>query len=167
MDRVIARIKAQGTDAKDIQTTGINLNAQWRYNNDQTPPTFLGYDASNRVMVTVRRVDKTGPLLDAMVAAGANDISGPTFSIDDDTSQRRQARKLAFEKARAQATDYAQMAGYSSVRLLEVNETVMGGAPMPFARDMAVAVSAQAKTPVEPGQVGTAVQVTVKYEMVK
>lgn len=167
MDMVIARLKAQGIDAKDIQTQGINLNAQWRYNNDQTPPTFLGYDASNRVNVILRKVDKTGGVLDAMVAAGANDVSGPAFSIDDDTPQRAQARKLAFEKAMKQATDYARMAGYTTVRLLEINESVTGGAPMPYARDVAMAVSSQAKTPVEPGQVGTVVQVTVKYEMVK
>lgn len=166
MDKVIASLKKQGIDGKDIQTQGINLNAQWRYNNDQTPPTFLGYDASNRVTVTIRRVDRTGTVLDAMVAAGANDISGPAFSIDDDTPQRAEARKRAFAKATAQANDYARMAGYGSVRLLEINEAVMGGSPMPFMRD-AIMVQAAAKTPVEPGQVGTVVQVTVKYEMVK
>jgi uncharacterized protein YggE len=167
MDKVIASLKKQGIDGKDIQTQGINLNAQWRYNNDQTPPTFLGYDASNRVTVVVRKVERTGMVLDAMVASGANDVSGPAFSIDDDTRQRAEARKLAFAKATAQASDYAKMAGYSSVRLLEINEAVMGGAPMPYMRDAIMVQGTSAKTPVEPGQVGTAVQVTVKYEMVK
>lgn len=165
MDKVIARIKAAGIDAKDIQTQGINLNPQWRYNNDQTPPTFLGYDASNRVTVIVRKVDRTGPLLDALVAAGATDISGPSFSIDDDTAQRAQARKIAFDKAREQATDYAKMAGYNGVRLLQVSEGLGGGGPVPYFRGDAVMVSAAAKTPVEPGQVGTVVSVTVTYEM--
>lgn len=168
MDKVIAALKKQGIAAKDIQTTGINLNPQWRYNNDNTPPTFLGYDAGNRVTVVLRKVDKTGDVLDAMVAAGANDISGPAFTIEDDSAQRADARKRAFAKAQAQATDYAKMAGYSSVRLLEVNESMFGGGPVPYLRDVApMPVSAVAKTPIEPGQVGTMVQITVKYEMVK
>jgi uncharacterized protein YggE len=168
MDKVIAALKKQGIAAKDIQTNGINLNPQWRYNNDNTPPTFLGYDASNRVTVMLRNVERTGPVLDAMVAVGANDISGPSFSIEDDTAQRADARKRAFAKAQAQATDYAKMAGYSSVRLLEVNESMTGGGPVPYLRDAApVPVSMVQKTPVEPGQVGTMVQITVKYEMVK
>lgn len=167
MDKVISALKKQGIDARDIQTSGINLNPQWRWNNDQSPPTFLGYDAGNRVSVVLRDVAKTGPVLDAMVAAGANEISGPQFSLDDDSDARGVARKAAFEKAGKQAGDYARMAGYSSVRLLEVSETLTGGGPIPFARDAVMVQAAAAKTPVEPGRVGTVVQVTVKYEMVK
>jgi uncharacterized protein YggE len=119
--------------------------------------------------VVLRSVARTGPVLDAMVAAGANEVNGPQFSLDDDTGARDVARKAAFEKAGKQAASYAQMAGYSSVRLLEINESLTGGGPIPFAaRDAVMAVQAVApKTPVEPGQIGTVVQVTVKYEMVK
>ena len=167
MDKVIAALKKQGIEARDIQTSGISLNPQWRWNNDQSPPTFIGYDAGNRVSVILRDVARTGPVLDAMVAAGANEISGPQFSLDDDSAARGVARKAAFEKAGKQAADYARMAGYSSVRLLEVSEMLTGGGPIPYGRDAVMVQSAAAKTPVEPGQVGTVVQVTVKYEMVK
>jgi len=167
MDKVIAALNKHGIDAKDIQTSGISLNPQWRWNNDQSPPTFLGYDAANRVSVTLRNVASTGPVLDAMIVAGANEVSGPQFSLSDDTGARDVARKAAFDKAGKQAAGYARMAGYSSVRLLEVNETLTGGGPIPFARDAVMVQAAAAKTPVEPGQVGTVVQVTVKYEMVK
>ena len=63
-------------------------------------------------------------MLDALVAAGATDISGPDLSIDDDTAARAQARRQALETARAQAREYARAAGYADVRLLEISETV-------------------------------------------
>ena len=167
MDAVVRRIKALGIADQDIQTTGIELGAQYDYNQAQQRQVFRGYQASNRVSVTLRKVPDTGRVLDALVAAGATDISGPSFSIDDDTPQRAQARKAALDKARQQAEEYARWAGYSGVRLLQVSEMLNPGRPMPY--DVRVqAVSAEAKaTPIEPGQVGTAVTVNVTYELTR
>lgn len=166
MDAVIARIRALGIRAEDIQTTGINLGAQYDYDRG-TRPTFRAYQASNRVSVTLRDVKRAGPVLDALVAAGATDISGPSFSIDDDTAPRAQARKAAFEKAQRQATEYARWAGYSGVRLLSVSEATNPGRPMPMLERQAMAVADQKSTPVEPGLVGTAVTLAVTYEMTR
>ena len=168
MDKVIARLRSLGIPRADIQTTGVTLNAQYRYNNDNTPPTFLGYDAANQVNVTLRDVGKVGPTLDALVAAGANNISGPSFSVDNDRPARDAARKAAFARAQAQAADYARMAGYSGVKLLSVEESLSERGPVPFARD-AIVVTAQkiASTPIEPGRVGTAVTLVAKFEMIR
>ncbi|WP_120717574.1 SIMPL domain-containing protein [Tsuneonella amylolytica] len=167
MDAVIARIKALGVRAEDIQTAGINLGAQYDYDQAERRQVFRGYQASNRVSVTLRDVKRTGPVLDALVAVGATDIGGPDFSIDDDTAPRAQARKAAFDKAQAQATEYARWAGYTGVRVLSVSEAVNPGRPMPQMME-ARAVSADAKsTPVEPGLVGTAVTVSVTFEMTR
>lgn len=167
MDAVIARIKALGIRAEDIQTTGINLGAQYDYEQNRGRPTFRAYQASNRVSVTLRDVKRTGPILDALVAAGATDINGPSFSIDDDTAPRAQARKAAFEKAQRQATEYARWAGYSGVRLLSINEAVMPNRPMPYEAPRAVAAMDAKATPVEPGLVGTAVTVSITFEMTR
>ncbi|GGD89224.1 SIMPL domain-containing protein [Tsuneonella deserti] len=167
MDAVVKRIKALGIAAEDIQTTGINLGAQYDYDQSQQRQVFRGYQASNRVSVTLRKVDRTGPVLDALVAAGATDIGGPNFSIDDDTAPRAQARQAAFQKAQAQANEYARWAGYTGVRVLSVSEAVNPGRPMPYA-ERAVAASMDAKaSPVEPGLVGTAVTVSVTFEMTR
>ena len=168
MDAVIARIKVLGIAEDDIQTTGINLGAQYDYEQNRGRPVFRAYQASNRVSVTLRDVKRTGPVLDALVAAGATDIGGPSFSIDDDSGPRAQARKAAFEKARTQANEYARWAGFSGARLLSVSEAVNPGRPMPYADKRAVmAEGAVAATPVEPGLVGTAVTVTVTFEMTR
>ncbi|MFI8668092.1 SIMPL domain-containing protein [Qipengyuania sp. NPDC077410] len=169
MNAVIDRIKALGIKDKDIQTTGINLSAQYDYDQSTSRQVFRGYQASNRVNVTLREVPRAGEVLDALVAAGATDINGPNFALDDDTNARAQARKAAFDKARAQAEEYARWSGFSGVRLLEINESVAAGPPMPYAQSAErkmMDVSA-APTPVEPGLVGTMVSLTVKFEMTR
>lgn len=168
MNRVIARLRSLGIERKDIQTSSINLNAQYQYNNEGTPPRFLGYDAANQVTVTLRKLDRTGAALDAMVAAGANNINGPNFSLEADATAKAAARKAAFARAEGQAREYARLAGFANLRLLEVSESFTGRGPMPFARDaIQVTGSSVGNSPVEPGQVGTGVTVTVKYEMTR
>lgn len=168
MDAVVQRIKALGIVPADIQTAGINLGAQYDYDQATQRQVFRGYQASNRVSVILRDVKRTGPVLDALVAAGATDIGGPSFSIDDDTAPRAQARKAAFERAQAQASEYARWAGYSGVRLLSVSEAVNPGRPMPYAERAITVTAMDAKsTPIEPGLVGTSVTVSVTFEMTR
>ncbi len=168
MQKVIARIKASGVAEKDIQTTGINLNARYDYDQQTQRQVFRGYQASNRVNVILRKIDNTGRVLDALVQAGATDLTGPSFSIDDDTAAKDAARKRAVERANAQAKAYAAMLGYQNVRVLSISEAMqgMGPMPMPFAKSRdAIEVSA-APAPVQPGMVQTGVNVAITYEMV-
>ena len=166
MQAVIDRIKRLGIAERDIQTTGINLGAMYDYNQQTQRQVFRGYQASNRVSVKLREIERTGPVLDALVEAGATDLSGPDWSIDDDTAAKAQARRAAMETANVQAQDYARMAGFNSVRLLEINESLAPSRPMPMMR-MAQAEAADASTPVQPGLVEAGVTVTVTYELVR
>ena len=165
MTKVVARIRALGIAADDVQTTGINLNAVYDYNGVR--PVFRGYQASNRVSVVLRKIDQTGPVLDALVAAGATDLSGPAFSMADDTTAQAQARKAAFEKAGKMAREYAEWNGYTGVRVLKIGEGVQSGPPMPMMRDAVMVTGLRASTPVLPGMVGTSVTVAVTYEMTR
>lgn len=169
MERVLARLARLGIPRRDVQTSGISLNAQYRYSNDAAPPAFLGYDASNQLSVILRDVSKVGPTLDALVEAGANNVNGPVFDRDDDAAQRRTAREAAFRAAEAQAREYAQLAGYAGTRLLSVEETLQRGGPIPFdvANRNMIQVTGSKATPIEPGRVGTTVQLTAKYEMTR
>lgn len=167
MDAVIKRIKALGIADRDIQTTGINLSPRYDYDQPTQRQVFRGYSASNRVSVILRKVPDTGKVLDALVEAGATDIGGPQFSIDNDTAAKAQARKAAMQNAQAQAVEYAKWAGYTGVRLLEVSESIMSNQPMPMMEQSIVVTGSRMKTPVEPGMVGTGVNVTVKYEMTR
>lgn len=165
MDKVIARLRQLGIRAEDIQTSNFSLNPQYQYRDQGQAPLFLGYEATNQVSVTLRDMGRVGSTLDALVQAGANNLYGPNFLLEKDEPAKAAARRSAFDRARAQATEYARMAGYSGLKLLEISESFAQVAPMP--RAQAMEVRAVAKTPIEPGQVGTHVTVTVKYEMTR
>lgn len=171
MTSLIAALTKAGIPKKDIQTSGLRLNAQYDYsggnpNGSQTPPKFIGYEAANQLSVTLRDVSKVGDLLDRMVAAGATSISGPNFSIDDPAPLHVQARGTALKTAKAQGDFYAQQTGFRSARLVSISESNSGGMrPLAFAADrMKVSLQA-APTPIEPGQVSAAVTLTVQYAL--
>lgn len=168
MTKVIARIKALGVAEKDIQTTGINLNAMYDYNQETQRQVFRGYQVANRVSVTLRKIEDTGRVLDALVAAGANDLNGPSFSIENDDAAKDAARKRAFERAQAQAKAYADMLGYDDAKVLAIAENIEARGPMPQMAEMQMnAAKADAPPPVQPGMVSTGISITIKYELVK
>jgi uncharacterized protein len=166
MQKVVDRLKALGIAPNDIQTSNFNLNAQFTYPNGGGQPVFAGYEATNQVTAKLRQIDKVGDALDALVAAGATNINGPSFTLDDDTAAQQAARSRAMQRGQTMAQDNARMAGYTGVKLLEVSESVQDG-PLPPQPIAFRAQLAQAKTPIELGEVGSTVNLTVKYEMTR
>jgi uncharacterized protein YggE len=169
MAKVIARLKALGIAEQDIQTTGINLNARYDYDQANQRSVFRGYQASNRVSVILRKIERAGEVLDALVAAGANDLNGPSFSIENDEAAKDAARKRAIERAQARVQDYADMFGYDSAKVLSISENIEGRGPMPEMAMMKVSdgMVAAAPPPVQPGMVSTGIFMSFKFELVK
>ena len=169
MRKVVDRIKALGVDEMDIQTTGISLGARYEWNEELRKQEFRGYQASNAVSVTLRKIEATGSVLDALVAAGATDIGGPAFSIENDEAAKAEARENAVKRGQERAEAYARMLGYDGVRVLEINETISGSSRLMENRtfDVVAAEAAAGEPPVQPGRVSTGVSITVKYEMTK
>lgn len=168
MEQVIARLRQLRVPDRNIQTAGISLGARYDYDQAAQRQVFRGYSASNRVSVKLDGVDRVGEVLDALVAAGATDLSGPDFTIADDTAARAQARQAAMQTAMAQAKEYARMAGYSDVRLLKLEEGIAPRMPQPMMRAMDVqAVSAQAAPPVQPGLVQAGVTIVTTFELTR
>lgn len=171
MDRVIARLRQIGIAREDIQTANFSLNAQYQYNNSGQQPLFLGYDAANTVNVTLRKLDRVGETLDALVLAGANNLYGPNFALEKDGEAKAAARKAAYQHAGERATDLSRLVGFGGLRLLEVSETFNQMGPMAVnAQAIVVTSGGGGPSPVskiEPGRVGTGVTLTVKYEMTR
>ena len=164
MERVRAALKRAGIADRDIQTSSINLNPEYRYVENQ-PPVLTGYRASNNVNVKFRDLKRTGTILDALVAEGANQISGPNLTIDKPEAAYDEARVKAIAAGQQRAELYARALGKRVARILSVSES--GGyvpAPMPYARDMAMASSA-AKTEIDPGTQALSVTVSMSFEL--
>jgi uncharacterized protein YggE len=124
-EKLLASIRAAGILERDIQTQGIQLQPDYRWDSQpggQGRQTLVGYIASNSVQIKTRNIDKLTSLLDALTAAGADNVYGPNFGISDPAPLRREARVRAMERGQAEATEYARNNGFISVRLLSVEE---------------------------------------------
>ena len=163
MNRVLAALKTAGVDGKDVQTSGINLNPQYRYEDNQ-PPRITGYQASNTVNVKLREVAKMGKVLDALVASGANQVNGPSFGIDDPEPLYDRARLDALKAARARAETYAGALGVRVRRIVSISE---GGAAMPSPMPRMAMMKAEAydSTPVAAGESSVSVNLDVVFEL--
>ncbi len=163
MTAVVAALRKAGVAERDIQTRGLSLQPQYRYDQNQ-PPALTGYQASNNVSIRVRKLADTGRLLDALVAVGANQLSGPDFRVEAADAALDEARAAAVATARARATLYARAAGLAVKRIVSIAEsTAIEPGPRPMMM-MAKAAAADA-TPVVPGEMALAVSVTVQFEL--
>jgi uncharacterized protein len=164
MSRVLAALKRAGIEDRDIQTSTVSLNPEYRYVENQ-PPQLVGYTASNTVTVRFRDVRNSGKILDALVAQGSNQINGPTLSVDKPESALDEARNKAIAIGRARAELYARSLGLRVVRVVSVNESG-GSYPVPPPMPMyARADMAQAKTSIEPGEQKLQVNLAMTFEL--
>ena len=164
MERVRAALRRAGIEDKDIQTSSINLNPEYSYQQNK-PPVLNGYSASNQLSVRFRDIRKTGEILDALVAEGANQINGPSLTIDKPEAALDEARLKAIANGRARADLYARALGMRVVRLLSVSES--GGYAVPPPMPYAVAMSAErsADTKIDPGEQKLSVSVAMSVEL--
>lgn len=164
MDRVVAALKRAGVADRDVRTASISLSPQYRYGENQ-PPIITGYQASNTATVRFRDIARSGTILDALVATGANQINGPELGLDNPNAAMDEARLDAVAKARARADLYAKAAGLRVKRILSISEGVYDfPRPMPLnMRSMAVAQDAESK--ILPGEQQIGVALTVRFEL--
>jgi hypothetical protein len=166
MAQVMAALKAAGVAAKDIRTSGLNLNAQYAYDQGQAPR-LTGYQASDQVTVTVHDLTRVGALADATVAAGANQIHGVSFGLADPTAAEDTAREKAVQALAAKAELYARATGYHVARLVSLSE---GGGeayrPVPLALP-AMARMQKPATSIEPGELTVRVEISGLYELAR
>jgi uncharacterized protein YggE len=158
-------LRRAGIADRDIQTSSISLEPDYRYVENQ-PPRLTGYRASNQVTVRFRDIAQTGRILDALVAQGANQLSGPMLEIDRPEAALDEARTAAIATARARADLYARSLGMRVRRVLSVSEA--GVPSMPYPRPMAVgraAMAEQANVNIDPGEQRLSIALTVSFEL--
>ena len=163
MENVLAALKRTGVAARDIQTSNVSLNPEYRYPENQSPQ-LVGYTASNNVTVRFRAIRRSGRILDVLVTEGANQINGPSLTVDSPETALDEARAKAIAIGRARAELYARSMGMRVARVVAINES--GGSypppPMPM---YARAEMAQAKTVIEPGEQKLQVNLNMTFEL--
>lgn len=167
MSQVRAALRRAGIPENKIQTSGLNLSAQYDYV-ENAPPRLRGYQASNQVTVVIEDLTRVGSTADAVVSAGVNQINGISFGLKDPTEYENQARRLAVQALQAKASLYAQALGVDLVGIRSLSEgggySMPQPVPMYAARAMAMDASA-GNTLVSAGELSVRVDITGVYDI--
>jgi uncharacterized protein len=152
--RVLGALRDAGIADKDLRTEQVSVYP--RTSDDGL--TVVGYTASTSVHAVVRKLGAAGEVLDAAVAAGANQVYGPTLRLSDARAQYQAAVDAAFDDARARAEAIAAKAGVELGSAVSIVEA--GGGGDVYAERAAVADAAVA---IEPGQQKVTATLSVTY----
>jgi uncharacterized protein len=156
MRRLIDALKKQGIAARDIQTAEVSLSPNTNANGNRV----IGYTASNSVTARIRKLANAGPVVDAAVRAGANEVGGPSLTSADANALYRRALKAAIANARGKAATIAGAARLKLGAIRSVDES--SSSVTPFAKTLPSA-AASSSTPVQPGTIQTEADVTVVF----
>lgn len=168
MNEVMTALRRAGIAERHVQTSGLNLSAQYDYQENQ-PPKLRGYQAVNRVTVRIEDLTKVGSTADAVVAAGVNQIDGIGFGLKDPTRAENEARQAAVRALQEKATLYAQALG---VQLGGVRTLTEGGGyspppPMPVMYARAAMQDSAGSSPVSGGELTIRIDITGVYDIVR
>lgn len=161
MSKVLAALKSAGVAEKDYQTSRLSLQPQYTNPNRSGPSVLSGYRATNRVTIKLRDISKIAGVIDAVTAAGANDIGGISFAVSNASKLLDDARAEAVVDARRKAEIYAKAAGVSLGMPLNISEHG-SSAPVMYRR---AAMPMAAEAAIAPGEETLRVTVGVSWEI--
>jgi uncharacterized protein YggE len=158
MSQVVAALKADGIDPKDIQTSNFSVSPLYEERKENRSPKIIGYQVTNSVRITVHDIGKLGDILDKVVMLGANDVGAIEFGVDEPAALKDKARQLAMANAIADAKLYAEAAGVLTINEDQGPIVARYAAPAPT-MEMAKAV------PIEAGTAKVEIRVHVSFEL--
>lgn len=164
MTAVRAALRRAGITERDIQTASVDLQPEWRHV-ENAQPQLVGYRARNMLRIRFRDLANAGRVIDALVASGANQIDGPTLTIDRPEEALNEARAAALKAARTRADLYARALGMRVSRILLVSEAGAVAGPRPMAARAEFAMAAADATNIVPGEQLVSATLTVSFEL--
>ncbi len=176
MNSVLAVLK--GTykiDEKDIKTTDYNIYPNYDYMQSLCTQTscpsgrqvLRDYTVSHSILVKVRDTAKAGDIISAIGALNVQNVSGLSFSVDNQDDLNAQARKNAIDDAETKAKVLAKDLGVKLVRIVNFSENNTGAYPMAFDSRAVMATGAMEKAAPEipKGENKITSNVTITYEI--
>jgi hypothetical protein len=165
MTAVQERVLAAGIPKDAVRTLGYSIYQEVDVVNGRRVP--REYVARNGIEIRLDSIERTGEVLDLLVQAGANAVTGVRFDLKDRAAAEREALKLAVADARARADAAAAGAGRTIDRVLRIDDSMEVMPPRPLMRmsAMSESLAADAGTPVEPGTIEIRAQVRLTASM--
>lgn len=144
MESILSAVKSHRVAAKDVQTSQFNVHPVYKHDaQGRTQPEIVAYQVTNQIQVRVRKLANLGEVLDALVQAGSNQVSGVSLSLADPTPILDEARTRAIADAKRRAQLYAKAAGVRVGKVQTIDEqTARRPAPHPLGRQVAVEMAA-------------------------
>lgn len=162
---LIEALTGLGVAEEDVQTSNYSIYPEYDYSNDRAPR-ITGYRVDNTLNVKIRDLDRAGAILDAVTGSVGDEVevSGLSFSIEDNDGLVAAARADAWADAEAKAQQLAGLAGVELGAPVAIVESVNPSPPVvPFAAfDVAQEAAA---TPIESGQLAVTVTINVQYSI--
>ena len=187
---IISFLKEQGIDEKDIKTEYYNISPRSQYYScppipilqgessvgfvesgeafpiRSCPPSeIIGYTIQQSLSVKVRDLNKVGDVLAGVVERGANNVYGPSFTVDTLDVLQNQAREKAVAQAREKAQALAKAGGFRLGKIVSIQEGFSMPYPMPFSAQYEKGIGGGIAPDIEPGSQEITSQVTLIYEI--
>ena len=165
MDKVMTALSESGIASKDVQTQQFSIQQVTRWDQDKQEQIVIGYRVDNIVLAKIRNMDKTGSIIDAVAVAGGDytRINGISFSIDDPSNYRKEARDKAMADAKAKAEQLANLSGVKLGKPTYITESISYPVyPTPI-RAEAPAMAPAPVTPISPGEMKISLDIQVAY----
>jgi len=153
-------LKAKLADKGTLQTGGYSLQPDYNEPRNGEAAKIIGYRAQNSITVQTPALEIVGPLIDAAIAAGANQINSLDYGLRDNSKARSDAIAKAAKDAQAQAQALADALGVKLGLVLKAT-TESESRPVPMMRMSAMARGGS--TPIEAGQVTVPATVSLTY----
>lgn len=164
MESILDALQEAGVASSDIQTSGYSIYVERRMPEGMAAGTedTIIYRVNNSVLVTVRDLDAVVEVLDAAIDAGANNIFGVEFAVEDKSAALAEARAEAVADARARAEELATLNGVGVGNVMQISEVIDTGFGPVLARAEAAAGLGGGAGPIAPGlqQIKALIQVT-------
>jgi uncharacterized protein len=161
-DAVMDTLLGSGISRDDIKTIDYSIAPEYSWKDDTE--TLEGYRVTNLVRVRLRAIDRAGEVLDAVAAAGGDEvrIQNLEFTLDDPDRVREEARQEAWKDAEDRASQLADLAGVALGDPQSIDESSSFTPPIPlYQADVALAKS----TPIAAGQLEVTVTVKVEFSI--
>jgi uncharacterized protein YggE len=163
MNRIINFLKEKGIDEKDVKTENYSVTPKYDYS--KSPYRIVGYTISQDLKVKIKDLSKIGEVLSQSVNYGANNVSGPNFTVDDKEVYLEKAREKAIKNAKEKAEKIAKAAGFKLGKIVSITES-SPFEPIPvMLKEMGAGGPLISQPQIEPGSQEIKVQVTITYEI--
>lgn len=160
---LIGSLSESGVAKDDIQTLRYSIHPEYEHRDGQQM--LRGYRVNNELKVVLRDLGSAGEILDVAAEAGGDDvtINDVSFSVEDQSAVRDQAREAAWGDARSRAEHLARLSGRALGEVVDIVETTgRPPGPGPMAR---MALAADESTPIEAGSTAITVTLQVRFAL--